>query len=52
MSWALNAALDLYQDKKNWKKLVRNGMFRDYSWERQGAIYVDTFRRLLAAGGR
>jgi starch synthase len=46
-AWAVNAGLDLYQDKKAWNKLVRNGMAMDYSWERQGAIYVDAFRRLL-----
>ena len=47
--WALNTALDLYPDKRTWNKLLRNGMAMDYSWERQGAIYVDTFRRLLGA---
>jgi hypothetical protein len=25
---------------------VRNGMAMDYSWEKQGRIYVDLFRRL------
>jgi starch synthase len=51
LSWAINAALDLYEDKKRWNKLVRNGMAMDYSWEHQGAVYVDTFRRLLGRGG-
>jgi starch synthase len=48
--WALNASLDLYQDKKSWRKLVQNGMARDYSWERQGKIYVDLFRQILLTG--
>ena len=48
MNWALNAGLDLYQDKKTWRKLVRNGMLMDHSWERQGRIYVDLYRRLIA----
>jgi starch synthase len=47
LHWALTTALDLYQDKKNWRKLVRNGMARDYSWEHQGQIYVDLFRQIL-----
>ncbi len=47
MNWALNAGLDLYQDKKTWRKLVRNGMLMDHSWERQGRIYVDLYRQLL-----
>ena len=50
LDWALNAALDLYQDKKSWRKLVQNGMARDYSWERQGQIYVDLFRQILLTG--
>jgi starch synthase len=48
LQWALNAGLDLYQDKKAWRKLVRNAMAMDYSWERQGQVYVDLFRRLAA----
>jgi starch synthase len=50
LNWALNAALDLYQDKKSWRKLVRNGMARDYSWEHQGQIYIDLFRKTLLTG--
>jgi len=46
LNWALNTALDYYQDKKTWRQLVRNGMAMDYSWERQGQIYVDLFQRL------
>jgi len=48
LNWALNTSLDLYQDKKTWRKLMRNGMAMDYSWERQGQIYVDLFRRLCS----
>ena len=47
LDWALNSALDLYQDKKSWRKLVRNGMAVNNSWEQQGKVYVDLFRRLL-----
>ncbi|MFT7530777.1 MAG: starch synthase, partial [Gammaproteobacteria bacterium] len=50
LEWALNAALDLYQDKTNWRKLVRNGMAMDYSWKHQGQIYIDLFRQLLGNG--
>ena len=46
LEWALNAALDLYADKSHWKRMVANGMAMDYSWERQGAHYVDLFRQL------
>jgi starch synthase len=47
MNWALNTGLDLYQDKRTWRKLVRNGMLMDYSWERQGRVYVDMYRQML-----
>lgn len=46
LAWAINAALDLYQDQKTWGRIVRNGMARDFSWDHQGAIYVELFRKL------
>ena len=46
LAWALNAALDLYADKAHWRRIVANGMAMDYSWERQGAQYVELFRQL------
>lgn len=45
LEWALNTALDLYHDKKSWLRMVKNGMAKDFSWERQGAHYVDLFRK-------
>ena len=52
LDWALNAALDLYQDKKSWRKLVRNGMAMVYSWKRQGQIYIDLFRQMPPTVGK
>ncbi len=49
---ALNTTLDLYQDKKNWRKLVRNGMARDYSWKHQGQVYIDLFRQIIATASK
>jgi len=48
LNWAVNTGLDLYRDKKTWRKLVRNGMSVDYSWEKQGQLYVDLYRGLMA----
>ena len=45
--WALNLALDLYADRTAWRRLMQNGMARDFSWDRQGALYVEQYRRLL-----
>jgi len=46
LGWAINYALDLYPEKPVWRKLMRNGMAMDYSWEHQGQYYVDLFYRL------
>lgn len=46
LDWAINFALDLYQDKRAWQTLVQNAMARDHSWTRQGQVYVNLFRKL------
>ena len=46
LTWAVNRALDLFDDKKLWRKIMRNGMAKDFSWDRQGSLYVEIFRRL------
>ena len=45
--WALNTALDLYAAPEHWQRLVRNGMRCDFSWQRQGGLYVELYERLL-----
>ncbi len=46
LDWALNRALDMYQDKALWRAVMLNGMRQDFSWDHQGAQYVDLFRQL------
>jgi len=46
LRWAIDFGLQLYQDKRSWRKLMQNGMAMDYSWKRQGQVYVDVFRQL------
>src|ERR1700750_1049854 len=48
LEWGINTALDWYAEPKDWATLVRNGMPRDFSWERQGGLYVDLYQRLIA----
>ncbi len=48
LEWALNTALDLYGEPEHWQRMVRNGMQRDFSWQRQGGLYVDLYKRLVA----
>jgi starch synthase len=48
LEWGLNTALDLYAEAEHWSRMVRNGMQRDFSWQRQGGLYVDLYKRLIA----
>ncbi len=46
VSWAISMALDLYQQKGAWRRLVQNGMARDFSWKRQVQHYVEAYAQL------
>jgi starch synthase len=43
--WALDQALTAHRDRKSWETLMRNGMARDFSWERSAREYVDLYER-------
>ena len=43
---ALNTALDLYAQRGHWRQLVKNGMRQDFSWKRQGGVYVELYERV------
>jgi starch synthase len=45
LRWALDTALDAYEDRASWARLMRNGMEKDYSWDVQGREYVELYRR-------
>ncbi|MFO1399603.1 MAG: glycogen synthase [Steroidobacteraceae bacterium] len=47
VQWAVNHALDLYQQKGQWRRLVQNGMAQDFSWHRQVQRYVEQYERLV-----
>jgi starch synthase len=47
LEWALNTALDLYAQPAHWSRMVTNGMAQDFSWERQGGLYVQLYEGLL-----
>jgi starch synthase len=49
LTWALNTALDFYSNKTTWRRMVDNGMAKNYSWDEQGNIYLERFRRLVRA---
>jgi len=47
--WALNTALDLFQERAQWLRLMRNGMAQDFSWGKQIGQYEKLYRSLAAA---
>jgi starch synthase len=49
MEWALNTALDLYATPADWRRVIDNGMQRDFSWQRQGGKYLELYSKLIAA---
>ena len=49
LEWGLNTALDLYAAPTHWQRMMRNGMRRDFSWQRQGELYVKLFMGLIGA---
>jgi starch synthase len=44
VEWALNTALDWYQDQPSWRRLMHNAMLEDFSWSRQILVYERVFR--------
>ncbi len=47
VTWALNTALDLYQNKGMWRRLVQNAMAQDYSWSPQVRGYIEVYESLV-----
>ena len=48
LMWALDQALAALKDKKGRERLLRNGMARDFSWERSARAYVELYRRAMS----
>jgi len=48
LMWALDQALSALKDRAAWEQLVRNGMEKDFSWDRSAEAYVEVFRRAMA----
>jgi starch synthase len=47
VTWAINTALDLYQNRGSWRRLMQNGMAQDYSWDRQVRGYVELYESMV-----
>ncbi len=46
LAWAIEAALAAYRDRAGWQRLIDNGMAKDFSWDVQGKLYEELYRRL------
>jgi starch synthase len=44
---AIERALGAFEDKEGWKKIMRNGMARNYSWERAAVEYAAVYEEAL-----
>ncbi|MEO7735649.1 MAG: glycogen/starch synthase [Kofleriaceae bacterium] len=44
--WAIEAAISTYRDAAAWRALVANGMAKNFSWDVQGKLYEELYRRL------
>ncbi len=47
LMWAIDQALGTFKDREAWEQLVRNGMEKDFSWDRSAEAYVDVYRRAM-----
>ncbi len=43
---AIERALEVFKDKPQWHRLMRNGMKQDYSWSRPAAEYVKIYEEV------
>ncbi|MCK9420923.1 MAG: glycogen synthase GlgA [Nitrospirae bacterium] len=43
----LRRALEVYRDRNTWKRLMRNGMRQDFSWERSAKEYVKMYQKAM-----
>jgi len=44
---AIQMAIDTYRNKKDWQKLQRNAMAKDFSWQASATAYQEIYRSLL-----
>ncbi len=45
---AVRRAIEVFQDRKNWRAMMRKAMDQDFSWERSASEYIDVFEKAIA----
>ena len=51
LTWALDDALDVWENREHRERVIRNGMRKDFSWEKQIDIYVALYGALSRRDG-
>ncbi|MBN2604738.1 MAG: glycogen synthase GlgA [Bacilli bacterium] len=46
MAHTISFALEVYQNQKIWKSLVKRGMAQDFSWKQSAFKYLDLYKKL------
>jgi starch synthase len=44
---AVQRAVKTFQQPEEWKKIMRNGMTQDFSWENSARKYINLYKELL-----
>lgn len=47
MLFTIKNAIELYQDKKTWEKIIKNAMSGDYSWDKSASEYIEIYKDLV-----
>lgn len=47
MFFTIKKAVDVYKDKKTWKKIIKNAMKADYSWDKSADEYIKLYKELV-----
>ncbi|MBI5471796.1 MAG: glycogen synthase GlgA [Ignavibacteriae bacterium] len=45
---AVHAAVKAFEDQPTWRKIMKNGMNKDFSWEASATKYINVYRKLLS----
>ncbi|WP_094603069.1 Glycogen synthase [Sporomusa silvacetica DSM 10669] len=46
MLWVVEQAVELYQDKTQWNKLIKNAMRAEHSWRQSASQYCQLYKKL------
>lgn len=46
LMWAINQALSVYENKRQWNKLVKNAMNTKFSWDTSAEEYINIYKKI------